>query len=38
MSENFNPCVNVTPGAEKTLAPVFGGSNAGGMTANTSVE
>jgi len=38
MGENFNPCVNVTPGAGGTLGPVFGGPGAGDMTANTSVE
>jgi len=38
MGENFNPCVNVTPGAEGTLAPVFGeGSGAGSLTS-TGVE
>jgi hypothetical protein len=34
MGENFNPCVNVTPGAEGTLGPELGGGDAGGLTSN----
>jgi hypothetical protein len=30
MGENFNPCVNVTPGASGTLGAVFGGAGTGG--------
>jgi Tfp pilus assembly protein PilX len=32
MGENYNPCVNITPGAGGTLGPVFGGGEAGGLT------
>ena len=38
MGENFNPCVNVTPGAGGTLGPVFGGSGAGELTDIGGVE
>jgi hypothetical protein len=38
MGENFNPCVNVTPGAGGTLGPVFGGPDAGELTSNSGVE
>ncbi len=32
MGENFNPCVNVTPGLGRTLDPVFGGAGHGELT------
>ncbi len=38
MGENFNPCVNVTPGAQGTLGPVFGGAGAGELSAIGGVE
>jgi hypothetical protein len=38
MGENFNPCVNVTPGADGTLGTVFGGSGAGDLSSNTGVR
>jgi hypothetical protein len=33
MGENYNPCVNVTPGEGGTLGPVFGGPEAGELTS-----
>jgi len=36
MGENFNPCVNITPGAAGTLGDVFGGG--GTLDSNTGVE
>jgi hypothetical protein len=37
MGENFNPCANLTAGATGSLANVFGGAGAGGLTANPNV-
>jgi hypothetical protein len=38
MGENFNPCANVTAGADGTLAGVFGGADAGALTSNPGAE
>jgi hypothetical protein len=38
MGENFNPCVNVTPGAGGTLEPVFGGPGGGALTSNPDAQ
>jgi hypothetical protein len=38
MGENFNPCVNITPGAGGTLGGVFGGDGAGTLGSLGPVE